>query len=273
MPETTTDVKPAAPASSAASTSDAATSNAGSDSSKPTNAAQVEAGSVEDKGNSAGSDGQDGADKGERERQRPPRSERRISELSKMVREQEQEIAQKTQLLEQLQKTPTNVNVPDFTGRDQISYEDYKKDVVDAATQIVDLKLATMGNVLESKLSTQNAAEKAAREIDQAETRFPVLNPRSEDYDEDLVHDLTEQYSQVFKLNPAYSFTEFLKPMTRFLETASESKPQGATEEEPRTRGTAANRSTAATRRGANAFPENGTAQEMETWFAANRGR
>lgn len=272
MAETTTDAKPAAPASGAAASSDAASSNAGSDSPKPANQTPVEGAGAEDKGNSAESDAQDGAEKGDRERQRPGRSERRISELTSKIREQEKEILEKSQMLEQLQRTPVDVTVPDFTNREQITYEDYKKDVIDAATKIVDLKVGALGNILEQRTSTQNAAERAAREIEQAENRFAVLNPRSEDYDEDLVHDITEGYTAVFKANPGYSFTEYLKPLTKFLETASESKPSGTTETESRSRGTAANRSQATSRRGANAFPENGTAQEMEAWFAAQRG-
>lgn len=254
-------------ASAVSASSEDTPSKAGSESPQTAQATQVEDSTAEDK--STPSDGADGAaSDGVR---RKGRQERRISELTTKIKELENERAKQSQLSEALNKTPIgDVNVPDFTNRENITYEDYKKDVITAASQIVDLKLQTTANVLESKLTTQNAAERAAREIETAENRYNVLNPRSEDYDEDLVHDITEQYSKVFSQDPNFSFTEFIKPMSRFL---SNTTSQDTTESESRSRGTQANRATSGgSRKSTNAFPEGGTAQEMEAWFATRRG-
>ena len=266
--------KSSAPASTSPASSDGDPSNAGSESQQPTNAARVDTSSVEDKGKSAASDEQDGADSGDGVRQRPGRQERRINELTQKIKELEATRTKSSQLQEQLQRTPIgDVTVPDFTNRDNITYEDYKKDVITAASQIVDLKLQTTANVLESKIITQNAAEKAAREIETAQNRYSVLNPDSEDYDEDLVHDITENYGSIFAKDPSFSFAEYLKPMSRFLQSESNTKGSNKTATESESnKGTAANRAGAtSSRKGSGNFDPNWSTERMEEWFASKR--
>lgn len=270
MAETTT--QKTATAGGATATSTDAASKAGSNQSPPTDAVKVEDQQVEDKGNTAASDGQDGADSDGKVRQRPPRAERRISELTSKIKDLESELATRNNMSERLQQTPvTGVQLPDYSQMDQITPDQLRSDIINAASQIVDLKMQSASNVLEQKLNVQTAAEKAAREIERAEQKYPVLNPSSEDYDEDLVHDITESYSEIFAKDPTYSFTKFIAPLSRMLEVES-NKPGVKTAEatESSSRGRQSNRPTAQTR-SANDFPVNGTSAEMEAWFAQNR--
>lgn len=260
MAETETQTKPAS-ASGATSSSDGASSNVGSDSPQ-TSTEVVDKGS--DGGKSASSDGDSGA-VGDGER-RPGRAERRISELTKTIKELEDKVAEVS--LQGAPVDPSKVELPDYSKMAEVTPEQLKTDIIKAAEQIVDAKMAAAGKELQSNLTQQQAIAKSGEAIDAAISKYPVLNPSSEEYDAALDNEITEAYADVLQKDPSYSFTKFIKPFVRILEP-SDTTPKGTSKTEPR--GRAANRATAPVRR-ANEFPEGGTAEQMEEWFAQNRG-
>lgn len=248
-----------------------ASSKAGSESSQPIKT-EVGTETVEDKGNSAASDGQDGADSEDGVRQRPGRAERKIGELTKQIKEMETQLAQKDSLATKLTATPVDasqVNLPDYSQMSEVTPDQLKKDIINAASQIVDLKMQTTANVLEQKLTQKDASEKSALAIESAINKYPVLNPNDEDnYDGDLDKEISDAYAEVLKKDPTYPFSKFIKPMERFLESNTTSKDTTTKESN---RGRSANRAGAQSR-GQKPFDEMNTT-EMEAWFAAKRGR
>lgn len=248
-----------------------ASSLAGQQPTQPTNAQGVDNGSVEDKGNSAASDGRDGADGAGDGRQRPGRAERTISQLTSRIRELESALDTQGNLSVQLQRTPVDgsqVNLPDYSQMTEITPEQIKKDIITAASQIVDLKMQTTANVLETKMSLKQASEKSAQAIENALTKYPVLNPDSEDYDQSLDKELSDSYAAILQKDPSYSFSKFIKPMERFLQDQSKSS-ESTTTTGPSSRGTSANRSGGGSRT-QKPFDQM-TTTEMEAWFASKR--
>lgn len=271
MAESTVEAKTQpAPASGVGSTPDPANSSAGSDPSQTSNAGKVDTGS--DAGKSTASDEASGAADGG-ERQRPGRQERRISELSSKIKGLEAELDQKNQLAESLQQSavdPSKIKFPDYSQVEQVTPEQLKQDIISTAEQIVDLKMQAAGTALEQKLTQGQAIDKSSAAIEAAINKYPALNPNSEDYDRDLDVEITDAYASVLQKDPSYSFTKFIKPFERILE-ASDTTSKDTSKTEPSSKGRSANRPNVPVRR-SNEFPENGTAEEMEKWFADNRG-
>lgn len=269
MADSETITKPA-PASGAAPSSDAADSNAGSDSPKTPDP-------IVDKGNGEGkpaaSDDASGA-AGDGERQRPGRAERRISELTKREKELQTQLEEKNTLLERLSKAPVDqskIKFPDYSGVEQITPDQLKKDILDTANQLVDARMNLLGSALLDRVDAKETSSKSEEAIRSTITKFSVLNPTSDDYDEDLDKELSTAYGEARSKNPSYSFTTFIKPFERLLEQSSTTDSKGSASTTESSRGRSAARPTA-TRRAANEFPANGTAAEMEKWFAQNRG-
>lgn len=254
-----------APASAAADTSNAASSNAGSDSTQTANGVVDDASAV---GNSSSRDGSDGAsDDGERNR--PGRAERKIKDLTTKVKELQAELAQNDSLTSRLQGTPidtSKVNLPDYTQMTEITPDQLKKDIITAATQIVDLKMATTASALDEKITRKDSAANALREIADAKKKYKVLNESNDNYDQELDERIGNGYFAIFKNDPNYSFSEYLKSFEPILEvadkTSSDTSNRGV-------RGTSANRGQTA-RRGQKSFEEMSTT-EMEQYFASKR--
>jgi len=257
------------PASSASSSSNQANSNAVSDSPQTTNASAVDTGSVEGKSTAseeAGGAASDG------DRQRPGRAERRISELSSKIKELESKLGEQNRIADTLNKTtvnPSDVNFPDYSGVEQITPEILKRDILNTAEQLVNLKMTAAGTELERRLTQTQAVEKSAQAIENSIKKYPKLNPDSDEYDHSLDVEITEAYADVVARDPSYSFTKFIKPFERILETSDTTSKDASTTGS--SRGRAANRPSAPTRRTANEFPVNGTTADMEKWFANNR--
>lgn len=246
-------------------------SNAGAEALQRSNA-NVDSGIDQDNGNSDSSDESNGANSSDGARQRPSRAERRISELTTKIRELESALQQPSSLSDVLsnnQVSPSSVQLPDYSQMSEITPDQIKQDIINAASQIVDLKMQTTAKVLESNLTRQQASEKRAQEIEKAEAKYSVLNPNSEDYDEDLVHEITESYGDIYTKDPTYSFTKFLQPLTRVLDSLSNTNPQGATNSASASKGKSANRPNA-TVKIQKSFNEMNS-KEMEDWFAMNR--
>lgn len=248
-----------------------AASLAGQNPEQPADAG-VDTGSAEGKGKSAASDEQDGADSAGAGRARPGRAQRTISELTSKIKELESALDEQGNLSTQLQKTPidsSQVNLPDYSQMTEITPDQIKKDIITAASQIVDLKMQTTANALETKLTLKQAAEKSAQAIEATLKKYPVLNPESEDYDQGLDKEISDSYAEILQKDPGYSFAKFIKPMERFLESQSKSSESTASSETS-SRGTSANRSSGQSRSLKQFSPEMTTA-EMEAWFASKR--
>jgi len=249
-------------------------SNAGAEALQPTNA-NVDNGIVEAKGNSDSSDESNGAEGSDGVRQRPSRAERRISELTTRIKELEGALQQPSTLTQELsnnQVSPSSVQLPDYSQMSEITPDQIKQDIINAASQIVDLKMQTTAKVLESNFTRQQSADKRAVEIEKAEQKYSVLNPNSEDYDEDLVHDITESYGDVYAKDPTYSFTKFLQPLTRVLDSMSNTTGKPSNNQEVSSKGKAANKPTSSPAKSQKPF-ESMTSKEMEQYFASKRVR
>lgn len=257
-------------ASDATASSDVATSKAGLNTSQPTKDAGVEANTVEDKGNSGASDESGGADSEQTGRSRPGRAERRISELSARVKEQQDKINEQNSLINRLSRDTVDaskINLPDYSQMTEITPDQLKQDVVKAASQIVDLKMATVGSVVDAKIASRDVES----EIRSAINKYPVLDPNSDYYDKELDEDISNTFVGIRDKDPTYSFASFLKPMERFLADQSNVKSQDTANSEVRNRGTSANRASGNTKP-AKAFAEMNL-QEMEAYFASKRSR
>ena len=270
MAETETQTQ-ASPAASADPSSGAATSQAGSDSQQTSNTTTVDSG--KDAGKSTASDEASGADS-DGDRQRPGRAERRISELTKREKELQTELEQKNSLLERLSKTPVDdskINFPDYSGVEQITPDQLKKDILATANQLVDARMDLLGSALLDRVDQKETSSKSSEAIRSTITKYSVLNPESEEYDKDLDTELSAAYAEARSKNPTYSFTTFIKPFERLLEQSSTTS-QDTSKTETSSRGRAANRSrSVGSNRTANEFPTNGTSAQMEEWFAKNR--
>jgi hypothetical protein len=254
----------------APASSEGAASNVASDSSQTANST-VDTSNAEGKSNA--SDGSAGA-AGEGDGQRPGRAERKISELTKREKELQSELEQKNTLLERLSKTPidaNNIKFPDYSQVEQVTPELLKKDILDTANQLVDARMDLLGSALLDRVDQKEVSTKSEEAIRSTISKYSVLNPDSEDYDHDLDVDISTSYAEARKGNPSYSFTSFIKPYERLLETSSTTE-KSTSKTESSSRGRSANRSRTVPTRSSNEFPEGGTAAQMEEWFAQNRG-
>lgn len=270
MAETQTQTQDS-PAAVADSSSNSAASQAGSDSLQTSNTGVVDTGN--DAGKSTASDDASGAG-GDGDRQRPGRAERRISELTKRNKELEVDNEQKNSLLDRLSKTPVDeskITFPDYSGVEQITPDQLKKDILATANQLVDARMDLLGSALLDRVDQREVSTKSEASIRSTITKFSALNPDSDDYDRDLDVELSTAYAEARSKNPSYSFTTFIKPFERLLEQSSTTS-QDTSKTGPSSRGRAANRSRSVPTRSANEFPEGGSAQQMEEWFAKNRG-
>ena len=268
MAETKTQTQ-TAPASGDDSSSNTSVSNAGSDSQQTSNSGVVDTGS--DAGKSTASDDAGGAGS-DGERQRPGRAERRISELTKREKELQTELEQKNTLLERLSKTPvdqSNIKFPDYSGVEQITPDQLKKDILDTANQLVDARMNLLGSALLDRVDQRDTSAKSEDAIRSTIAKYDVINPDSENYDREQDLEVASAYAEARKGNPSYSFTTFIKPYERLWNQSSTTEKSTSTTES--NRGRSAARPTA-TRRSANEFPADGTAADMEKWFAQNRG-
>jgi hypothetical protein len=245
---------------SADDSSSSANSNTGSDSSQTSNSTVDRV----DGGKSTASDESSGA-VGDGERARPGRAERRISELTKTIKDLEGQLAEVN-----LQSGPVDsskIDLPDYSKMTEVTPDQLKSDIIKAAEQIVDQKMQSAGKDLTNNLTQQQAMAKSSQAIEATITKYSVLNPDSEDYDSGLDDEITTAYADILKKDPTYSFSQFIKPFTRILES-SDTTSKDTSKTESRSR--AANRASAPVKR-SNEFPEGGTADEMEKWFASQR--
>jgi hypothetical protein len=152
-----------------------------------------------------------------------------------------------------------------------VTPQQIQTDILKAAEQIVDIKMGALAKGLDSKVTRRSAAGKALQEIEKAKEKYAVLNENDEEhYNKELDEAIGNGYFEIFKANPDYSFTEYLKSFQPVLEVAN-TTPQGATSGVGN-RGVSANRSTASSRRSQKA-PEEMSLEELETYIHSQNGR
>lgn len=243
--------------------------------SRPANTAGADSGRAEVNRNSDRSDDGDGGDGDNGGRSRPSRSERRISELVARIKELEANNAKSDDLSQKLQATrvsPSQVQLPDYSQMSEVTPDQIRQDVVKAAEQIVDAKMSVLATTLENKVTRRDAASNALREIAEAKKRYKILDETDEEnYNQELDEAIGNGYYEIFKANPSYSFTDYLKSFKPVLDAASTTANSGAAQGNGSYRGTSATRPTTSSRRTAKA-PEDMSLDELEAHIHSLNG-
>lgn len=174
--------------------------------------------------------GGNGGGGGDGDQPRPPRTERRISQLhgvNEELRKENDTLKAENDSLKQLLENPidkarvaANVQLPDRSQQQQITTEEYKQDVVNAATQIADeIVKQRLGQILPEQTKRTQAADNTGRVLQEMDA---VLDPESPDYipeldenneawDPTIDQNLAADWRDVFKGNPTRSFKSFAK--------------------------------------------------------------
>lgn len=227
MPDSGNQTQNGGAVATAPASSEGASNTTGSTSSQGTPAPQVDSGTAP-LGNSGHSDNGDGSNGGEGDRSRPPRAERRISELTKQSSEWEKlakDTGAENERLRKLLGSPideakVNLQLPDYSKQDSVTPEqiaaDTKKAVIDAADQIVRLRL---GQLLPEAFAGQDlkrariSAVAQLREVSNPNSKYyhAELDPESERYEQDTDDFLAQTFERVFKADPTYSFRQLVE--------------------------------------------------------------
>lgn len=208
-------------AAASASTPDA-TQPTGSTSEQPVEGAPVDgAGTGED--NSGSSDEGDGSQSKEGERSRPSRAERRISELNKLASERlkkSEDLESENARLRELLKDPIEaakikLNLPDYSQQESVSpqqfQDDLKKAAVEAADQIVRMRLEQALPANNREMTIRQFNDRAYEEMQSAIKDHPELDGDSEQYDQNLDNFLARTFERVYKADPTYRFKDLVK--------------------------------------------------------------
>lgn len=180
----------------------------GTQTEQPANNTVVESANAEVNGNSGSSDENNGSDGKESVRQRPSRAERRIAQLTERIKSQES-VEQENARLRELLSNPiaaNQISLPDRSQQEVITPEQYQQDLVNAADQIVKLRLNQTLGEHTKVLTRQQANERVLEDIDTAVKIYPELNPDNEQYDPELENYLATQFERSFQADPTYRF-------------------------------------------------------------------
>lgn len=252
------------------SSNSSSSTNQGTQSNQPANAGtSVDGTGAEGNRNSDGSDGQNGGDGDDGGRGRASRADRRFSDLTTKIKDLERDGQGKDDMIRQLQAAkvdPSKLKMPELAPGTELTNEQWQKDVVSAAEQLVDVKVGALAEAMTNSLSRRDGAGTAVREIEAAKSKWKVLDPTNDEhYNPEMDEAIGNSYFEVFKANPSYSFAAHLKafePALKAAETASD----GTTSDNRNSRGQFANRSNAASRRNQKA-PEDMNLDELETYI------
>lgn len=244
--------------------------------SRPANAAGFDSGSAEDNRNSDQSDAGYGGDGDDGGRSRPGRAERTIKSLKARIKELEASAAKGDDLTQKLQSTRVNasqVQLPDYSQMMEVTPQQIQSDILKAAEQIVDIKMGALATTLDQRVSRKSSADRALQEIAEAKKRYKVLDENDEDtYNQELDEAIGNGYYEIFKANPSYSFTDYLKSFKPVLEAANTAASNGAAQGSGANRGTSATRPTTTSRRTAKPV-EDMSLDELENHIHSINGR
>lgn len=207
--------------SAVATASDSSTDTSqttGSDSTQSAKVAQVDAGNAgneNDEGNSGSSDESNGSSEdssGKKERSRPSPAQRRISELNKLAKASQQrnaDLEEENKLLKDKLQDPlkaADIKLPDYSQQENVTPEQLKQDIVNAADQIVKLRMQQYIPENNREMTNRQYRERAFEDIERASKNHPELDPDSEQFDPKLDKFLAQTYERVFKADPSYRF-------------------------------------------------------------------
>lgn len=211
--------------SAVATASDSSTDTSqttGSNSTQLDETAEVDTGdssSENDEGNSGSSDEGDGSSddsSGKKERSRPSPAQRRISELSKLAKASQQrnaDLEEENKLLKQKLEDPlkaADIKLPDYSQQENVTPEQLKQDIVNAADQIVKLRMEQYIPENNREMTNRQYRERAFEDIERAARNHAELDPDSEQFDPKLDKFLAQTYERVFKADPSYRFRDLV---------------------------------------------------------------
>ena len=200
--------------------SSSGTQSTGSETSQPTRAGANANANVEANGNSGSGDGNNGSDGDSGERQRPSRAERRISELAKQVSEL-QSVNSENERLKQILANPIQngmVNIPDLG--DEVTPERYKTDIINAADQLVKLRMGSVVQELQGTFTRSQANNRTLNDVEYVQEKYPELNPNSDRFDPKLEGFVSRQFQTSFRNDPNYSLRDLVEQVMEVRGTA-----------------------------------------------------
>lgn len=189
----------------------------GSTSTQPDESTQVDDGETGEN-KSGSSDEGDGTQRKEGERSRPSRLDRRISELNKTAAEykkQAEDVESENARLREMLKDPlkaAEVRLPDYSKQENVSPDQLKQDIIDAADQIVKLRLEQYIPASNKETTVRQYRERAYEEMQSAIQSHPELDRNNDEtYDEDLDAFIANTFDRVFKADPTFRFKDLVK--------------------------------------------------------------
>jgi hypothetical protein len=213
-------------AARAAVSSDTA-NNAGSESKQATTGVESQV-----DGKSGSSDETNGTAK-DRERSRPSRAERRINQFSAKLKQAESSDADSKRLNDMLTDpiSADMVRLPDYSKQDEVSPEQLKTDIINAADQIVKLRMQQILPENNRSLNQRQLNDRVLQDIDEAR-KLPELNPDDESYDADLEEFLAETFERVYKGDPTYRFRDLVAATLKRQSKANTSNKSAASDDD-----------------------------------------
>jgi hypothetical protein len=167
--------------------------------------------------------------------------------------------------LQEAKVDPAKLKMPDLAPGTELSSEQWNKNVADVAAQLVDVKVGALASVLEKQLTRREGAGTALREVEAAKSKYKALDSSDDEYyDRSLNESIDNGFYEIFKNNPNYSYAEHVKLFEPVLKAAEQTAANNGTDQGVSNRGTAANRSSASSRRTQKA-PGDMDLDELET--------
>jgi hypothetical protein len=189
----------------------------GSTSEQAPEAATVDAAEGTEEDKSGSSDGSDGASSKEGERSRPSRAERRISELHKQsedYRKQLEDTKAENERLHEMLKDPlkeADIKLPDYSKQENVTPQQLKQDIVNAADQIVKLRMDQYIPQNNRDMTVRQYRERAYEDMRSAIKAHPELDPDNDErFDPKLDKFLASTYKRVFDADPSYRFNDLV---------------------------------------------------------------
>jgi len=238
MPNQTQTQTGAGAGTQASSTGAAST---GSQSTQPDGSQTVDTGaSTEGRNNSGQGTADNGSDTGDSGRQRPTRVERRFGKLTSNLQKTAELETENKRLRELLEQTPdySKVELPDYGSRDSVTPEEIRSDIVNAADQMVKIRLGQLLPEVTRNLTQQQSNSVALADIEQAVQTHPELDPNSDSYDAELEQDLADTFEAAHKGDPNYRFKDLVDRTFRIRGKVSATSTKAAdTKTDNRSRG------------------------------------
>lgn len=199
------------------SSTEASQLTTGSTSEQAPESTQVDDGKGAGEGKSGSSDEGDGTSSKEGERSRPSRAERRISELHKQsedYRKRAEDIEAENQRLRDMLKDPlkeADIKLPDYSRQENVTPQQLKQDIVNAADQIVKFRLDQYIPQNNREMTVRQFRDRAYEEMQSAIKAHPELDEDNEEqFDSKLDKFLANTYKRVFDADPSYRFSELV---------------------------------------------------------------